>query len=152
MEVRRAAPVGGVGEHLGDGAGHGGGLVAGEHANAIYSPRPLGLGILSVTRPEVVVRPRSQRPAFTRSSASSRRAFRASSAVWRTSSLGSPRTAASSNVTMGTDMALPPGMIEFDTQIIPRAGAVSFWYLGYAAVKVRKKLYVTRSRESACLM
>ena len=43
-------------------------------------------------------------------------------------------------------------MIEFDTQIMPSAGVVSFWYLDYAAVKIRKKLYVTRSRESACLM
>lgn len=32
--MHRAALAGGVREHLGDGAGHGGGLVAGEHAHA----------------------------------------------------------------------------------------------------------------------
>ena len=49
----------------------------------------------------------------------------------------------SSNDTIGSDMVWPPSMIDFDTQIIPRHGAMSLLYLDYAAVKVRKRLYVT---------
>lgn len=40
-------------------------------------------------------------------------------------------------------MALPPGMIEFDARIMPKAKAMSFSYLDYAAVKVCKRLCVT---------
>lgn len=40
--------------------------------------------------------------------------------------VGAERTASSSNVTIGSDMALPPSVIDFDTQIIPKAGPCPF--------------------------
>ena len=82
--------------------------------------------------------------ALTRSSASSSRsALMVSSTVLLTSSLSSPRTAFSSNVTMGSDMVPPPNMIESRQLNHTEGRDHVFLYLDYAAVKVRKRLYVT---------
>lgn len=51
--------------------------------------------------------------------------------------------AASSNDTMESDMAPSPNMIESRQLNHTEGRGRVFWYLGYAAVKVRKRLYVT---------
>ena len=77
---------------------------------AVAKRMPLSLGILSATRPDVVVNPRSSvrsyGPAPTSWSASSSSiALMVSSMVFLTSSRSSDFTASSSNDTIGLDMA-----------------------------------------------
>ena len=87
---------------------------------AVAKRMPLSLGILSVTRPDVVVNPRSQWPAryaarssvrsygpapTSWSASSSSVALMVSSMVFLTSSRSSDFTASSSNDTIGLDMA-----------------------------------------------